>query len=767
MRAMGSQAGEERRGLALASPIPRGLALVLAIAFVLQLLTWARIEGYQLADSVEYLERAHDLAFGIEHRAEGAVRSVGFASLFVPLFAAQRALGIEDGRWVVPLARLVQMAIGLGLLVAVARVGNRLGGERVGTAAALLAAATPIFLTWTVSPVSGACAALCVALALDPLLAAPPRPRNALAAGLWLGAALLFHYQTLLLSALATLALLAVARGRRLATAGALLVGVAAGAAVQILLDRVAYGEWGVSLLNYALENGGAVLVRIAHELGFNRFAGWLYLRVAERAHGLETALGSSAGAADLSGPMWYLTELPQAVPWPTLALGVLGTATLLARRSPRGLGLVWLLAGSVAVMSLKGSKSFRLWLPLLPLVAPIAACGLVPLGAALARARPGARALATAWLVAALLAGADLQRERPTRRFGAYWRAIDFLNERAPAAQGRPRVAAAYHWAIFLRERPELEVIKLPYPLFAFDRLEPDEQQELLAALDGLDALLIHLPVLREHPAVAARVAARFCVRSAFWDEETDPLMGCVLVLTRASGERGEARLGVVHEGVEPERFRWQRDLDRELTRPLDLVRHNREGGLERLRLLGFRWQPLEGEDRVSWITYYWTSDTGLGEDFVLVDRITDPSGAHAWQNDHEPLWGTRPTSGWHPGEILSEGYPLLPGEEAFTARFAPLGGPWRRGDLVPASLWIRAVKRNERGEVLSELFPARPGEPEPIDFAAAREVEGGHRETEDGWRLSADGLVRAGRFFLPVPEAHRWPDDGRPDPP
>ena len=66
-----------------------------------------------------------------------------------------------------------------------------------------------------------------------------------------------------------------------------------------------------------------------------------------------------------------------------------------------------------------------------------------------------------------------------------------------------------------------------------------------------------------------------------------------------------------------------------------------------------------------------------------------------------------------------------------------------------------------------MREWRPARPGEEEPIDFTRAREVEGGHRETEDGWRLSADGLVRAGRFFLPVPEPYRWPDDGGPDPP
>ena len=64
----------------------RALRWVLIVVLCLQLLSWSALEGYQLADSVEYMERARNLAIGQEVRVEGAVRSFGFSLLLTPVF---------------------------------------------------------------------------------------------------------------------------------------------------------------------------------------------------------------------------------------------------------------------------------------------------------------------------------------------------------------------------------------------------------------------------------------------------------------------------------------------------------------------------------------------------------------------------------------------------------------------------------------------------------------------------------------------------------
>ena len=64
----------------------RALRWVLLLVLSLQLFSWSSLEGYQLADSVEYMERARNLAIGQEVRVEGAVRSFGFSLLLTPVF---------------------------------------------------------------------------------------------------------------------------------------------------------------------------------------------------------------------------------------------------------------------------------------------------------------------------------------------------------------------------------------------------------------------------------------------------------------------------------------------------------------------------------------------------------------------------------------------------------------------------------------------------------------------------------------------------------
>ena len=57
----------------------RLLLAVLTCVFALQVHSWNTLDGYQLADSVEYMERARNLAIGQEVRVDGAVRSFGFS----------------------------------------------------------------------------------------------------------------------------------------------------------------------------------------------------------------------------------------------------------------------------------------------------------------------------------------------------------------------------------------------------------------------------------------------------------------------------------------------------------------------------------------------------------------------------------------------------------------------------------------------------------------------------------------------------------------
>jgi hypothetical protein len=171
----------------------RALRWVLFGVFLLQLYSWSTLEGYQLADSVEYMERARNLALGQEVRVEGAVRSFGFSLLLTPVFWVASWFGAENWPGLVWIVRLVQMGLGLCLVAACARLCEHVTKRPIGWAAAALVGANPVFLQYTVSPVSGVAAGLFVACALNELVERGDT-RSGLRAGLWLGAALLMAY---------------------------------------------------------------------------------------------------------------------------------------------------------------------------------------------------------------------------------------------------------------------------------------------------------------------------------------------------------------------------------------------------------------------------------------------------------------------------------------------------------------------------------------------------------------------------------------------
>src|SRR5437867_10667362 len=95
-------------------PRPRDPAvrLLLACVLALQLFSWWTTDGYQIADSVEFMERARIFCRGEQMVDAGAIRPFGFSSLLVPFFVVADWLGLLDQRPVVWGICLLQMLLG-------------------------------------------------------------------------------------------------------------------------------------------------------------------------------------------------------------------------------------------------------------------------------------------------------------------------------------------------------------------------------------------------------------------------------------------------------------------------------------------------------------------------------------------------------------------------------------------------------------------------------------------------------------------------------
>ncbi|MDP6368814.1 MAG: hypothetical protein QF615_04330, partial [Planctomycetota bacterium] len=81
------------------TPLPslrdRGLLALLLVVAVLAGFSWQILEGYQLADSVEYMERAQAFVAGDEVVDSEAIRSFGFIALLTPFFGLAELIGLE------------------------------------------------------------------------------------------------------------------------------------------------------------------------------------------------------------------------------------------------------------------------------------------------------------------------------------------------------------------------------------------------------------------------------------------------------------------------------------------------------------------------------------------------------------------------------------------------------------------------------------------------------------------------------------------------
>ncbi len=752
------------------------LRLVLCMALLLQALSWWRLEGYQLADSVEYLERAQAFVRGEEVLDSTSIRSFAFSALLAPFFAIADWVGADNYRPVVSLARLLQMGFGLALVWRCARIGALFAGRSAGLASAFFVASNPVFLQYSVSPVSGVAAAFATASGIEALIV-PGSSRRRLRGALWLGAALTLAYQTLLVSV--PLGLLVILRDRRerLAAVAPLCAGFGAGVLLQVVLDKLIYGVWGASLWRHFVSHAGPYGALFLSRLGFDEPARQLYDAAQQAIDAKEAASAVTAGStlADIERLLpadWYFRNITSMLVWPVLLFLLLGLVVAWRRARWSSSIALLVLALNLWVMSDKGSKDFRLWLPLLPLLAPLAGSGFeLATRAQTGRGvggggRSGMRsALAVLLLLVVPALGVQTLLARNTRRFSGYWEAMEEVladvGERRGAAieRGEPaptfRVASAYHWAVYLREDEGAQLIKLPKHLDHWEKYDAQERAQDLAAIASMDYFITHLAVLSSRPELMAAVNRDFELQALLWDRDVFEDIGAVCVLKRRSGDPRARTFFDITRGESAEAYARRHHFEA----PQRFVRRLGQH-LELITLLGWTFEELPGDDH-GWITYHWHCGSEIRGDYTVVDRLTTFDERNTWQNDHAPAYGVARTHTWQPGDIVRESWPVIAAADPYNWRtpYRPMGGPYRRGDLMPANLWMALFTFGADGAVTGRMHPARAGSDEPMLDAPVEEA----MWTPDGYRFSKDGLIRVGRFLLPVHESARLADDGR----
>ncbi len=780
----------------LLGPRDRSLRLILLLTVALQAATWYAMDGYQLADSVEYMERAFNFVRGEQVVDNHIVRPAGFSALLLPFFAVARWIGVKDYTSVVWLVRILQMSLGLGLVVVAARIGERLGGRSAGLLAAVFVGANPVFLQFSVSPLADIAGSLGIALAIESVLDPPLGLRGGLRTGLLMGLALLMAYKTAPLSAV--LAVLVLLRDRRRAGVPLLGMLLSLGACVllQAGLDKLIYGRWALSLDAYFGQNIVSVVARLLTLTGFEQPAHDLYRWYYHQ--GNAGAGATELGLAQIQPTSWYLVHLPQMLAWPALAALAAGVVRSLRRRSLRegnwsGPMLIALTAAYLFLLHQKGSKEFRLWLPLLATLGPLAGLGLAWLLGEERRlwrsSLVGLLLAATVWL------GFQAGRTRNTRVHSGYWKALDYIEEVVARERAenpdlpRARLASAYHWAVFLRTSADIELEKLPHQIDTWHTFDDEKKFEVFPVIEDQDWFIIHQPILTNpgHGDLTYRLNAWFQVEAVFYERAYEDL-GPILVLRRRR-----------HEGFDPSvRSLFERQLDVSPDQALAVARELDCGGIvhfvkkahgEELWMLGYTYEELPGSGH-GWLSTWWYNPRPFLADYTLVTRLTSYDERNSWQINSRPAWGVFPTDQWQRGTLLRDSRLVVAAADPYLwkAPYRPMGGAYRRGDYMPAFLWVDLAtfylacsscgKELAQGhtcggverdpavdgviEVSGRLERAREGE----DSALRRGDLAGIRHSPEGWLWSTDDLAQVGRFFLPVDPAARVPDDGRPIP-
>lgn len=771
-------------------PLPKlsdpGLCVLLALVAVLELCAYLWSEGYPIADAVEYMERARSLVSGQQIVDAGAIRPFGFSLVIAPFFVLAQWLGLSDPRPVLWAICVLQMLLALGLVWTVVRIAARLGGRNCGYAAGFIAGTNPIFLQYSAMPISGIAAALCIALGMESLMERGNSRRTWLGS-VYLALSVLMIYQCLLIVGTIAVAIVLRDRWKALATLRILLLALVIAVVAQVLLDKLVYGSYGASLWTYLWQKVGGLLTSACVWLRWKEGAKFFY-SISFSAQGDEYKLADDLTPRSIQPPLWYIKNLPQMLVWPVLGLFVLAALRWLKRPNWK-LSFLWIVfALNLGVLTLNSSKEFRLWLPLLGCLAPLCASGAIgawsPLGARGSQQDLfWRRSFTLSFALATLVLSLQPFFQQNRRAFAGYWQAMDYVNrlaEESYAARSRaaaqtlevqlgaptPRVRVVfdYNWAVYLRESPLVELVKLPWQvnLWQSRLTSTTHKAQVMSELAEAEIFVVHQPVLTNAPELFAWVNEHFQVVAAFYDQETyEKGLGPILVLGTRRFDALDQRFFEIQSKADPARFVAERRLPpgRRFTNP---------DGSEVLDFLGFETCVLPPHN-YTWITYHWYSPTGIRTNYTILDRLTARDESNAWQNNHEPAWGHQPMNQWPAGTLVSEGYLVVPSTAPYAsdAPFRPVGGGYRRGDWLPMRLWMGLCEYEPtalaRGEVqtLASLEPVLAGDKEPRAAMAD-----GTLLSNDGTLWSADGMVRLGNLYLPIPPQARLPDDGRPVP-
>jgi hypothetical protein len=223
------------------------------------------------------------------------------------------------------------------------------------------------------------------------------------------------------------------------------------------------------------------------------------------------------------------------------------------------------------------------------------------------------------------------------------------------------------------------------------------------------------------------------------------------------ASGQRCFYELVTDRDVAE---FARERKLDPK--RAVHWCEDTADGRTTRLTLLDWKYEPLDG-DGYGWIEYTWYGGGFGARDFWFVDRLTDERFDTSWSNEHYPAYGMHLTSQWGERWILREGYLVVPENDPFrpTGPRRWIGGAHRRGELIPATLWLDVAGLDEQHEPVVRLESCD----EHGEYLAERALRG-RPPLPRGECTSYQGWTRVGRVWIPVHRDARYPDDGTPVP-
>ncbi|QDU68601.1 ArnT family glycosyltransferase [Engelhardtia mirabilis] len=748
--------GAEARDLRLTDP---WLVLVLALALAGQVLVWSQISGYRLADSAEYMERAFEVAQG---RAldPSTMRSFAFSALLVPYFWVADLFGITDLRGVVHAIRATQMFFGLAAVLVVARMGARLFGRAGGLACGALLAVNPVFAQYTVTPLSASAAMLFVVLGMAGMERAsePERAtlRRGLTTGLWFGGSILMAFQCIPVAA----AFIAFAPLRRAWRRPGHLVGLVCGVAVMLLaqatLDWWMFGTFASALQAYVVQNAGYIGANLLRQIGLEDFAIKIYLAIDE-AHAKTGNVASTTQGVSMYPRDWYLTQLTSLCVVVPAAICA-GVGVLRALRRPRWILVATLvvLAANVLVLSTKGSKSFRLWVPLLPLIALLAGGGWAWLfaggGGALGRVRSS---LGVLTLALGSLLGARIVLDTNLSQFSGYWKAMEIVNAHARPSRGEIVVGSAYHWAADFRAREGVRLLKLREHIDRWPNLDAEQRANLLAGFADLDWYVGHGQTLFQDPEILRAVNELFEVHAVLDDRETYEDLQPIYVLKRRTGDPDARTFFEVFTDTAGGQPNFPPLYQSRIQHPRS-VRYRRpdaDGTVSEMVFLGFDVDPSMVDGQQAWVTYHWYAGPLHGRRYQIIDSLTDRRGG-GFFNNHEPGMGACPTTEWSEGSIV---------RESFLTRIAPdpwsFGGAYRRGELMPVDLWIAVVEIDAAGEQIGGLNPHLPSTAGPI----SRVPGPGGWASLNGHRWSPQAQLQVGGFWMPVIDERRVPDDGR----